>query len=223
MKSRRTLLITGMCLIAPSLWAQKNPFHSITDGTINENKKTEVENVAIPSADIPAENDVYSEEQNKLTIEELERLIEHYERMQYPQKAYNRTGHNKVYSFYTGESHELTLPNLISVMQEVGVSNQLFVLAQAVLETGHFTSRVCKENNNLFGIRLHHSYAKFERWEDSVVGYKNWIQYKYKGGNYLTFLKRIGYAEAPHYTQHVAKIARQLYETLKAEGRFPMS
>ena len=109
----------------------------------------------------------------------------------------------------------------MEVMEEVGLSNQLFVLAQAVVETGHFKSHVCQEYHNLFGLRnpRTHSYYRFARWEDSVIGYQKFVQYKYKGGNYLSFLKHIGYAEAPNYVHTVAKVARQLFEQLQAEGR----
>lgn len=121
----------------------------------------------------------------------------------------------------TKDSRELNIYNIIEVMNEVGVSNQLFVLAQAVVETGHFKSRICRENHNLFGLRnpRTHSFYRYKRWEDSVVAYRDLVQYKYKGGNYLVFLKRIGYAEEPHYIYTVAKVARQLYEQLKAEGK----
>ena len=110
----------------------------------------------------------------------------------------------------------MTLANLIDVIEEVGLSNQLFVLAQAVLETGHFSSPVCKNYHNLFGLydSKHKDYYRFARWEDSVVGYQKFIQYRYNGGNYLQFLKRIGYAEDPRYTTTVAKIATQLYKRL---------
>lgn len=115
---------------------------------------------------------------------------------------------------------ELNIYNLMIVMNEVGVSHQLFVLAQAVVETGHFKSRLCRENNNLFGLRnpRTHRFYHYKTWEDSVVAYKNLVQYKYKGGNYLVFLREIGYAEEPHYINTVAKVARQLYEQLKTEG-----
>ena len=110
---------------------------------------------------------------------------------------------------------------MMEVVEEVGLSNQLFVLAQAVVETGHFRSRVCKEDNNLFGLRNPRtgSYYRFDSWESSVVAYQKFVQYKYKGGNYLAFLRRIGYAESPHYTHEVAKVAKQLYEQLSAEGK----
>lgn len=95
-------------------------------------------------------------------------------------------------------------------------SNKLFVLAQALLETGNFSSRVCREYNNLFGLydSKNRDYYRFERWEDSVVGYGKMIQYRYKGGNYLHFLKRIGYAEDPRYITKVARMAKSIYNSL---------
>lgn len=75
------------------------------------------------------------------------------------------------------------------------------VLAQAKLETGHYTSKVYKRHNNLFGLRHSKGYYKFNTWPESVTAYKNFVQYKYKGGSYLAFLEKIGYAEDPNYTK----------------------
>jgi len=123
---------------------------------------------------------------------------------------------SRILSYYDGTSKELTLSNILEVMKEVGLSNRLIVLAQAVLETGNFSSKVCKQYNNLFGLydSRHHDYYRFEKWEDSVVAYQKFIQYRYKGGNYFQFLKRIGYAEDRQYISKVAKIAKQLYNRL---------
>ena len=112
------------------------------------------------------------------------------------------------------EAKELTFENLVSELGEVGISNKLFVLAQALLETGNFKSNVCKQKHNLFGLynSKRREYYRFARWEDSVVAYKNMIQYRYKGGNYLHFLKRIGYAEDPRYITKVAQMARNIYK-----------
>ena len=154
-----------------------------------------------------------------LTIEQLESLIARYE------SCLNHRGirtaetkhHNKnILSYYTGDSHELTLSNLVDVVEEVGLSNQLFVLAQAVLDTGNFTSNVCHNYHNLFGLydSRNKDYYRFARWEDSVIGYQKFIQYRYKGGSYLGFLRRIGYAEDPTYTNKVAKLATQIYKQL---------
>lgn len=155
---------------------------------------------------------------SSLSIEELEMYIKKYEGL--ISKAADKTTNQnncRILSYYKGESHPLTLTNVLKVSEEVGLSNRLFVLAQAVLETGHFKSRVCLEYNNLFGLydSRRHDYYHFARWEDSVVGYQKFIQYRYKGGNYLMFLRKIGYAEDPGYTSKVGKIAMRLYEKIK--------
>ena len=107
---------------------------------------------------------------------------------------------------------ELNIQNLVMEMDRCGITNQRYVVAQALLETGYFTSRVCLECNNLFGLRRPSdgSYYEFDRWEESVKAYKDYVQYKYKGGDYLLFLKRIGYAEDPDYLVKVHQIAKTL-------------
>ena len=107
---------------------------------------------------------------------------------------------------------ELNIQNLVMEMDRCGITNQRYVVAQALLETGYFTSRVCLECNNLFGLRRPSdgSYYEFDRWEESVKAYKDYVQYKYKGGDYLLFLKRIGYAKDPDYIVKVHQIAKTL-------------
>lgn len=195
------------------------------------NKKLEITTVK----DVPKEdaNDSISSQLNSVrhkqnvstelsvrSIEELKSLIEMYERRISVrdsiknEKSVDNKG--KVHSYRQWIPRELNLKNLTDVMSEVGLSNKLFVLAQAVLETGNFSSRVCKEYNNLFGLydSKNRDYYRFARWEDSVVGYEKMIQYRYKGGNYLHFLKRIGYAEDPQYITKVARMAKSIYNRL---------
>lgn len=154
------------------------------------------------------------------SIEELKCMIEIYEQKIAMRDSANRTksvnSNKKVHSYRKWNPRELNLKNLTDVMSEVGLSNKLFVLAQAMLETGNFSSRVCKEYNNLFGLydSKNRDYYRFERWEDSVVGYGKMIQYRYKGGNYLHFLKRIGYAEDPRYITKIARMAKSIYNSL---------
>ena len=73
------------------------------------------------------------------------------------------------------------------------------VLAQAKLETGNFTSKVCKSKSNLFGLRKGKHYRSYNHWTESVKDYKRLVQSKYKGGDYFAFLNLIGYAEDPNY------------------------
>lgn len=73
------------------------------------------------------------------------------------------------------------------------------VLAQARLETGNFTSRKCRVDHNLFGIKHGKRYARYSHWKESVADYKKRISSRYKGGSYLTFLQKIGYARDSEY------------------------
>lgn len=202
---------------------QASPFNSIGDiGSMNQSKNNMTNLVStghsLPLDSITKPND---NDNRKISSEKLSFLIEKYERYLKQKNKKDSCNHfgNKVISYYEGNPRELSLTNLMAVADEVGLSNQLFVLTQALLETGHFSSRVCKEYNNLFGLYDSKSrdYFRFARWEDSVVGYKKMIQYKYKGGNYLNFLKRIGYAEDPRYITKIAKMAKSIYQRLFKE------
>lgn len=92
-----------------------------------------------------------------------------------------------------------------------GLKHKDIVLAQAILETGHFTSRICLEYNNLFGLydSKNKDYYKFNHWSESVVAYKEWIQKRYQPPNdYYIFLKKINYAEKEDYTRLLKKIVK---------------
>lgn len=92
-----------------------------------------------------------------------------------------------------------------------GLKHKDIVLAQAILETGHFTSRICLEYNNLFGLydSKNKDYYKFNHWSESVIAYKEWIQKKYQPPNdYYVFLKKINYAEKEDYTRLLKKIVK---------------
>ena len=147
-----------------------------------------------------------------LSLQELEYLNDTFKVKNDKQHQSQKNKDATTLRFYEGEHRPLTVMNLLDVMKEVGISNRLFVLAQSLLETGYFTSNVCKTRNNLFGLydSRHKCYYKFDSWESSVVGYYKFIQYRYKGGNYLSFLKRIGYAEDPKYISKVCEISRKL-------------
>jgi hypothetical protein len=107
---------------------------------------------------------------------------------------------------------ELTLENLMTVLEKYAVKHAKVVAAQAILETGYFSSTLCLESHNLFGLRhpSDGSYYTFDNWEQSVKAYLDDVQYKYTGGDYYAFLRRIGYAEDRQYTSKVRKIADRL-------------
>lgn len=92
-----------------------------------------------------------------------------------------------------------------------GLEHKDIVYAQAVLETGHFKSKVCLNYNNLFGLYDSKSkdYYKFNHWTESIIAYKEWVQTKYQPpNNYYTFLEEINYAEDENYTKLLKEIVK---------------
>lgn len=112
------------------------------------------------------------------------------------------------------ENHlpELTIPNLYKEIIRNGILYPKIVLAQAILETGWFRSSVCRNKHNLFGLTNPHTgkYYEFNHWTESVRAYYTKVQYKYKGGNYLLWLDKIGYAEDPKYIIAVENLLKLL-------------
>ena len=109
------------------------------------------------------------------------------------------------------KSNELTIENLYAALKKHGIKYPKIVLAQAILETGRFRSRVCNENNNLFGLRHSNGYYVFDHWEESVIAYRDKVQYKHRDNeNYYASLRRIGYASAKGYTKRIREIAERL-------------
>lgn len=98
-----------------------------------------------------------------------------------------------------------TIEQVRAELQMQHVPHPEIVLAQARLETGNFSSRRCKVDHNLFGIKHRGKYARYANWQASVADYKQRISSRYNGGDYYAFLRRIGYASDPHYT---AKLRR---------------
>ena len=106
----------------------------------------------------------------------------------------------------------LTIPNLYQEIIRNGIQHPRIVLAQAILETGWFRSPLCRNRHNLFGLTNPKTgkYYEFNHWTESVRAYYTKVQYKYKGGNYLQWLRDIGYAEDPRYVREVIKVLKTI-------------
>lgn len=113
------------------------------------------------------------------------------------------------------QSHllELTIPNLYQEIIRNGIQHPRIVLAQAILETGWFRSPLCRNRHNLFGLTNPKTgkYYEFNHWTESVRAYYTKVQYKYKGGNYLLWLRDIGYAEDLRYVREVAQVLKKIF------------
>lgn len=105
--------------------------------------------------------------------------------------------------FAFGQTREEVAKELV----RQGIPHSRIVLAQARLESGNFTSRRCKVDHNLFGMKRGKRYARYGHWRESVADYKKRISSRYAGGDYYAFLKRIKYASDPNYISKVRRIA----------------
>lgn len=138
----------------------------------------------------------------------------------YARKVYARVSHEKASDKGTEKTEvserkelpALTIPNLYQEIIRNGIRHPKIVLAQAILETGWFRSPLCRNRHNLFGLTnpKTRKYYEFNHWTESVRAYYTKVQYKYKGGNYLLWLHKIGYAEDPRYVREVMKVVSQL-------------
>ena len=123
----------------------------------------------------------------------------------YTRKVYVRVSHEKALP-------ALTIPNLYQEIIRNGIRYPKIVLAQAILETGWFRSPLCRNRHNLFGLTNPQTgkYYEFNHWTESVRAYYTKVQYKYKGGNYLLWLRDVGYAEDPRYIREVIRVLKHL-------------
>jgi uncharacterized FlgJ-related protein len=100
------------------------------------------------------------------------------------------------------------------------------VYAQAILESNNFKSKLCKENNNIFGMKVpaqrftfcnnpydYGNYAKYDNIESCVLDYKAWQMQNayniYTEEGYFNLLSNI-YAEDPQYKNKLVNIIKKL-------------
>ena len=102
---------------------------------------------------------------------------------------------------------------LIDKLKELNVKFPYIAFAQSKLETGNFTSKIFRENANLFGMReakqrittaqgTEHNHAYYTTWVESVLDY-SFYQCKYLSNinteeQYFQYLSQ-SYAENPSY------------------------
>ena len=116
-------------------------------------------------------------------------------------------------TFQMGKSIPFSTANMLRLMNQIGIAYPDVVFAQARLETGNFTSKVFRENRNLFGMKLprvrsttaigeQNNHASYIRWQHSVADYKLWqdeVIKKYRTKRaYLRYLSK-HYAEDKRY------------------------
>lgn len=117
---------------------------------------------------------------------------------------------------------------MIQLMKDLNIRYPHIVMAQSLIETGHFESKIFKENNNLFGMKqartrvntakgTQYRHAYYDTWQESVYDYA-FYQCRYLGNlyneeDYLDYLSR-SYAEDPNYISKIKSLINK--EDLKS-------
>jgi uncharacterized FlgJ-related protein len=118
------------------------------------------------------------------------------------------------------EYNEFSEAKLIDKIKSLNFRYPHIILAQAKLESGHFTSNMFLKNNNIFGMkeansRAHlargtrNNHALYDSWQDSVVDYALYYStYLYDirtEGEYFEYLRQ-NYAEDQKYVQRLKEL-----------------
>ena len=120
----------------------------------------------------------------------------------------------------------ITKESLYEQIMKYGIKFPDVVFAQAVLESGQFTSKLFKSANNLFGMKIptkressangktKSGYSSYEDWNFSVYDYSLWQNFMLKNKSDLTkkeYLALLGkvYAEDKRYVSSLKRVIEQ--------------
>lgn len=123
---------------------------------------------------------------------------------------------------------KFTPQSLINYLKYKNVKHKEIVYAQALIETGNFTSNIFKQNNNLFGMKYvgkyrysrptyaigeQHNHALYLNWVESVQDYILWQNMHKKTPiktqqQYLELLRRT-YAEDSSYVSVIKYLLKK--------------
>ena len=98
----------------------------------------------------------------------------------------------------------------------LNIKHPEIVFKQAKIESGNFKSKVFRENNNMFGMKIPYKraniaggenlgYAVYNNWQESIIDYALYQTYTAKGMNKEQYIQHLGasYAEDPDYKSKV--------------------
>jgi hypothetical protein len=118
------------------------------------------------------------------------------------------------------KANEFSPEKLKAYILELNIRFPYIVYAQAQLETGEFKSKIFKENNNLFGMKVatrrpttnkgeDNGHAFYDHWKESVVDYAfysaQYLSHIKSESEYFEYLSQ-SYAEDPNYVPKLRQI-----------------
>ena len=115
------------------------------------------------------------------------------------------------------EKNKFTEEKLVEELKRLNIKFPHIVMAQSIIETGHWGSKIFKENHNLFGMKqanvrintasgTQHNHAYYETWMESIYDYA-FYQCRYLSNikteaEYYAYLSS-SYAEDPNYIKAI--------------------
>ena len=121
------------------------------------------------------------------------------------------------------EKNKFTKEKFVSELKRLNIKQPHIVMAQSIIETGHWNSKIFKENHNLFGMReasvrintavgTQNNHAYYDTWMESIYDYA-FYQCRYLGGlrteaEYYAYLGA-NYAEDPDYVNVVKGVVKR--------------
>lgn len=135
----------------------------------------------------------------------------------------NRDDTEKEMVVIFNKKNEFSRDKLISALKRLNIKFPYIVYAQAELETGGFTSKVFKENNNLFGMKeaksrvntasgTQYNHAYYETWMESVYDYafysSSYLRKIQNEDDYFEYLSK-SYAEDGRYVISLKRIIKE--------------
>jgi hypothetical protein len=125
------------------------------------------------------------------------------------------------------ERNKFSQEKLVDELKRLNVKYPHIVMAQSIIETGHWKSKVFKENHNLFGMKqanirintakgTQNNHAYYDSWQESLYDYA-FYQCRYMSNinseeNYFIALGA-SYAESPDYINALKNVIKR--ENLK--------
>lgn len=117
-------------------------------------------------------------------------------------------------------SHDFTEDKLKEILGSLNLKFPHIALAQSILETGEYKSKIFRENKNLFGMKqartrttlaegTQYGHAYYKSWKNSVLDYAFWVStYAYKCKTETQFYQLLDsvYAEDGSYTKKLKEI-----------------
>ena len=121
------------------------------------------------------------------------------------------------------EKNSFTKEKFVKELKRLNIRQPHIVMAQSIIETGHWKSNIFRENHNLFGMRearvrintaigTQNNHAYYETWMESIYDYA-FYQCRYLGTiktekEYYSYLSA-NYAEDPDYVNVVKGVVER--------------